>query len=184
MNVFDFDKTIYCSDSTVDFYLFCLKRHPGIIKYLPRQVWGIVKYKFRLCTKEFMKEAFFSFLGSIKDVDYEIDTFVKKNVCKIQKWYMDIHKKTDVVISASPEFIIEKFSQETTGFKVIASKVDKKTGKFQSLNCYGEEKVRRFRERFPEDNIECFYSDSHSDLPMAHIAKKAYLVKRGELTSF
>lgn len=184
MNVFDFDKTIYSADSTVDFYLFCLKRHPRIIKHLPLQVWGIVKYKVQLCTKEIMKENFFCFLKSIEDIDYEINVFVKSNVGKIQKWYLDMHGETDVVISASPEFLIEEFSKETTGFKVLASTVDKKTGEFKSRNCYGEEKVRRFKETFPEENIECFYSDSYSDLPMAKIAKKAYLVKNGKMTEF
>ena len=28
-NIYDFDKTIYDGDSTVDFFLFCLKREKG-----------------------------------------------------------------------------------------------------------------------------------------------------------
>lgn len=32
MNVYDFDKTIYAGDSTIDFYLFCLKRQPAILQ--------------------------------------------------------------------------------------------------------------------------------------------------------
>lgn len=184
MNVFDFDKTIYSTDSTVDFYLFCLKKYPIILKCLPKQILGILKYKLHCSTKENMKEAFFCFLSLLKDVDCEIDAFVKSNAYKIQQWYIDIHKETDVVISASPEFLIERFSRETTGFKVIASKVDKKTGQFQSQNCYGEEKVKRFREEYPVEDIECFYSDSSSDLPMAKIAKQAYLVKRDKFLNY
>ena len=32
MNVFDFDKTIYDGDCTVDFYMYCLKKYPVIYK--------------------------------------------------------------------------------------------------------------------------------------------------------
>ena len=176
MRVFDFDGTIYRSDSTVDFYLYCVKNHPLLIRYLPRQTYGILKYKFHRSTKEQMKEAFFSFLCGIKDVDCEIDVFVKKNLYKMQSWYMDSGNKEDLVISASPRFLIEKFSEKTTGFAVIATEVDKNTGKFLSRNCYGKEKIRRFREQFPEAAIEEFYSDSDSDMPMAEIAEKAYKV--------
>ena len=35
VNLYDFDNTIYDGDSSVDFYLFCLKKKISIIKYLP-----------------------------------------------------------------------------------------------------------------------------------------------------
>ena len=38
MNVYDFDKTIYRGDSTKDFYFFLLRRHPVLIRYLPKQI--------------------------------------------------------------------------------------------------------------------------------------------------
>ena len=64
--------------------------------------------------------------------------------------------------------------------KVIASNVDKKTGKYYGVNCYGDEKVRRFMNEVGE-NIERFYSDSLSDRPMMALAEKAYLVKGDNL---
>lgn len=181
MNVFDFDKTIYRSDATVDFYLHCLKRHPGIIKCLPAQLYGILKYKFHRCSKEVMKENFFCFLKQLKDVDKDIDIFIKMNSYKIQKWYLSIQEKTDVVISASPRFLIDRFSKETSQFYVIASEVDKETGVFRSKNCYGGEKVRRFKKEFPNGVVDKFYSDSFSDLPMAKLARAPYLVERGKV---
>ena len=62
---------------------------------------------------------------------------------------------------------------------VLASPVDPRTGMFNGLNCHGPEKVRRFREVYPEAAVENFYSDSRSDTPMAEIAQKAWMV-RGE----
>ena len=44
-------------------------------------------------------------------------------------------------------------------------------------NCKGEEKVRRFYARFPGGKIDTFYSDSHSDDPLARLAQKSVLVK-------
>ena len=38
IDVYDFDGTIYDGDSTVDFTLFCLRRHPGVIAGLPRLI--------------------------------------------------------------------------------------------------------------------------------------------------
>jgi len=60
---------------------------------------------------------------------------------------------------------------------MMASKVNKKTGKYSGVNCHGEEKVRRFYEEFPDGEIEKFYSDSYSDTPLAQIAKESYMVK-------
>ena len=99
----------------------------------------------------------------------------------IEQWYLDIKKPDDVVISASPEFLL-RIPIENLGIgTLIASRVDMKTGEYDGLNCYGEEKPQRFAEYFGEgweglsDN---FYSDSYSDTPMARIAKRAYIIKK------
>ena len=55
------------------------------------------------------------------------------------------------------------------------------SGKYIGENCHGKEKVRRFREEFGEAQIDAFYSDSHSDDPMAETAKKAFLIKGEEI---
>ncbi|MBQ3300653.1 MAG: hypothetical protein IJH04_00615, partial [Eggerthellaceae bacterium] len=36
MDVYDFDGTLYWGDSTADFLKWCVKRHPRIIRTLPR----------------------------------------------------------------------------------------------------------------------------------------------------
>lgn len=37
MNVYDFDDTIFRGDSTRAFWAYCLKRAPGLVRFLPRQ---------------------------------------------------------------------------------------------------------------------------------------------------
>ena len=81
----------------------------------------------------------------------------------------------DLVISASPEFLLKPL-EETLHITVIASRVSPIDGKTTGENCYHAEKVRRFREQYPDGTIEEFYSDSYSDEPLALLAEKAYIV--------
>ena len=60
----------------------------------------------------------------------------------------------------------------------IDSEVDKHSGKIDGENCHGKEKVRRFYERYPDGHSDEFYSDSMSDLPMAEISDRAFMLKK------
>ena len=44
--------------------------------------------------------------------------------------------------------------------------------------------MRRLRENRPEVEIEQFYSDSMNDLPLAKLARSAYMVKGDERKPF
>lgn len=181
MNVYDFDKTIYSGDSTVDFYLFCLGRHPGIIKMFPSQFAATVKYFAKNADKTGMKEGFFSFLTCVPNVEGEVNLFWSKNERKIKHWYLAQKRVDDVIISASPEFLLQPACERIGVSHLIASKVDVKTGKFLSVNCGGKEKVIRFQEEFPESTIEKFYSDSESDRPTAGLAMEAFFVNKDQV---
>ena len=87
--------------------------------------------------------------------------------------------KLIIVESPSKAETITKFLGK--GVKVIASKVDKKTGKFLLKNCHDYEKVRRLDEAYPNTKIDKFYSDSYADKPLMDIANQAFLVKKNEL---
>ena len=67
---------------------------------------------------------------------------------------------------------------------MIASQVDPKTGLYTGINCRDEEKVRRFRERYGDAEIDDFYSDSQHDIPLAKLAKRAFLVENGDITDW
>lgn len=176
MNVYDFDKTLYPGDSTVDFYLFCLKKKPSLLQFLPKQITGVVRYKFKKCDKTAMKQAFFCFLAGI-DTPSMVEAFWRNNR-RLAPWYQP--EAEDVVISASPRFLIQPFCSAIGITHVIASEVDEKTGRFQSPNCRGEEKVLRFRTLFPVKTVDGFYSDSLSDTPMARLAEKPFFIRQGK----
>ena len=181
MNVFDFDKTIYNGDSTTHFCIFIACRHPRVILDFIAALPLAVGYKIGRNTKTQMKERLYRAFSRIFDIECEVELFWDKHFDRIEAWYLEIKKPDDVVISASPEFLLEIPIKKLGIGTLIASRVDMKTGKYTGLNCWGEEKPKRFAEHFGEgweslsDN---FYSDSYSDTPMAKIAKKAYIIKK------
>ena len=116
---------------------------------------------------------------AVKEADEQQISFIendKYSITKIKEFYKKQKCSNDVIISASPEFLIAEVSK-MLGVRYIASKVNTTTGALESKNCRGSEKVRRFKEQYPYENIENFYSDSLSDIFMAKESKRAYLIK-------
>ena len=175
MNVYDFDGTIYDGDSSIDFYLFCLKKNPKILRYLLEQIKAATLYKFNKISKTEMKEKFFVFLNDL-NIDNILNEFWEKKKTKIKKWYLEKKQKDDLIISASPEFLIRPICEKIGIRNLIASKVNPSTGKFEDENCKGKKKVELFRKIYKDKSIEEFYSDSLSDEPLANIANNAYFV--------
>lgn len=181
MNVYDFDGTIYGGDSTVDFYSFCLRKRPAILIRAPRQGWGVLRRAAGAIDTRRMKEAFFSFLPLLEAPEALADLFWQTRQARIRNWYLEQREESDIVISASPEFLLAPICARLEIRPPVATRMDPKSGRIQGLNCKGEEKVRRFRERFPEGRIEKFYSDSLTDAPLAALAEEAFLVKKNRL---
>ena len=178
LNVYDFDGTIYNGDSTADFYKFCVKRHPLALLSLPGAGAYFFAYKLSLCSKTRFKEVFYRFLRHIPDIEAALSAFWEARESGIQDWYLEKKQQTDIIISASPEFLLEPICQKL-GVTLIASRVDRRTGKTRGENCRGQEKVKRLYEAAPGCEIGEFYSDDLSDAPLAALAKSAFLVKDG-----
>ena len=180
MNVYDFDKTIYDGDSTVDFWKWCLKRYPKTRRDLLAQgLWGI-GFGLKLIPKTRFKENFYRFLARLPDTEAAVEIFWKEHKCKIKKWYLETKRPDDVIISASPEFLLTPICSELGVERMMASRVDPATGVYNGTNCHGEEKVRRYRAKFGPAQIHEFYSDSYSDTPLAKLAFDPILVKGNE----
>jgi len=181
MNVYDFDHTIYDGDSSVDFYLYVLKKKPYLIILLPYQLFGLIFYFFNICTKERMKEYFFVFLRFIP-VHEMVFNFWKQNLGKIKTWYLNQKNNKDVIISASPEFLLAPLVCGQLNVSLIASEINEKTGKFLGKNCYGQEKIIRLIAMYPKAVVSKFYSDSYTDAPLAEIAEDAFLIHNNTIT--
>lgn len=176
MNVYDFDNTIYKGDSTAQFYKFCLFRHPKILILSPSLLCAFFKYKHKTITKTEFKQTMFKFLTFI-NLDKDLKEFWQSHKKNIKDWYIQNKQADDVIISASPEFLLKPICDELGIKHLLGSPVDSKTGKYTGINCSEEEKVKRFYNLYNSATIENFYSDSYNDTPLAKIAIKSYLVK-------
>ena len=175
MNVYDFDNTIYRGDSSGHFCIYCFSRYPKTLLTLPKTAITFLRYKAGKCPLTQFKQQLFSFMRFLPNAESVIDKFWAKHEKNIKDWYL-AQKSDDIIISASPEFLLTPVCGRL-GVRLIASPVDIRTGTFSGLNCRDEEKVRRLDKQYPGTVIDNFYSDSYADTPLAKLAKNAYMVK-------
>lgn len=180
MNVFDWDKTIYDGDCSIDFYKYCLKRFKKISKFWPKQAKAASLYKLGKITKTEMKTVFYEYFTAIPNIKVVVQEFWDAHDYKIKDWYYEMQREDDLIISASPEFLLEPICKKLN-VALIASVVDPATGRNLKENCYGSEKVVRMKEHYDISQMEEFYSDSYSDDPLAQYATKAFYVVGNEL---
>lgn len=182
INIYDFDKTIYDGDSSVDFYFYCLSRKKSLIFNLPKVLIAYFLYFLKLKNKTYVKEVFFSFVKYFDDIDSIIEEFWINNKKKIKQFYLDKNHDKDIIISASPYFLLKPISLDLKVKDLIASDVSKKTGKFHKENCKGENKVVYLKKKYNDFVVNEVYTDSYSDRPIIELGQKAFLVKKNKIT--
>ena len=182
VTIYDFDHTIYDGDASVDFYLYSVLHQPSLLKYVPYQGWHILLYILGLHSRKAFKERFFVFLKSLKNTDKAVDKFWQRNARKIKGWYLSRDHSSDVIISASPDFLLRPMSDTLGVHALIATNMDRKTGTINGENCRGEEKVLRLERELGKIKVESTYSDSLSDMPIFNLANNAYVVRNNSLT--
>lgn len=184
MNVYDFDNTIYDGETIVDFYLFCLKKDRSVIKYLPAVFIFLLRYKLGLLSLKELEKKAAKYVNKIFYDSSFTDSLVKEfwniNEHKIKTFYKFMHKSDDVIISASCNLILDEICERIGVKHCLCSEIDAKTGEILRI-CYRANKPEIFRQNFPCDEIDRFYTDSKNDLPMIRIAKEAFLVKGNKI---
>ncbi len=181
MNAYDFDKTIYDGDCTFDFFLHCFLRFSGVRRYSLSLIGPGILFLAHRLDKTLWKQVFFGFLARVPEVELEVLLFWDRNERFIKPLYHRRKRPDDMILSASPEFLLWPIVSRLGLTALIASRVDPHTGKYAGLNCHGEEKLKRLRAEMPGARIDQFYSDSKSDAPLAKTAKRAYLVKGAKI---
>lgn len=179
MNVYDFDKTVFYPDSSFCFVQFCLRHYPrAVLNALPGVLRvGLHKYLKQAKMRE-LKEQIFSFLPALDSVDQIVEDFWKEYKKNLTPWYLRQKRADDVIISASPEFLLRPITEELD-VRLIATRMDPYSGRIIGNNCHDVEKVCRYLKEYPDEKVDSFYSDSLSDSPMAWFADEAWLVKNG-----
>lgn len=180
MNVYDFDNTIYNGESVFDFYLFCVRRYPSLIRYVFVILFAWLRYRLLLLSRERLmalaEKYALRFVAKVKNVEELVSFFWDKNQKKIKEFYLNSKKDDDVVVSASVGFLLHEICNRLGIKGCVCSEVNTSSGEILRL-CYRQNKPGYFLNAFPEGSIENFYSDSMNDLPMMKLAKNAYLVK-------
>lgn len=184
MILYDFDGTIYDGDSSVDFFKYCVKHNKKIYKRFPKMILAFFRYKTKYINITECKEELFSFLNDVENIDKMAENFWKENEKKVKKFYLEKDHSNDIIISASPEFLLKPICNKLKVKDLIASNVDKHNGKFYEPNNSEEVKVKNFYQKYPKAIIKEMYSDSNNDKPLLDLAEKSYFVKKNKLYDY
>lgn len=176
---FDFDGTLFLKDSFIDFALFAVGKKNFLGALFFASPW-LVGWKLGIISNSKAKEKLFSLL--YKGIDYTRFTElcrlyadrIEQNTMPRMMEQLMRHQAVGhrvVIVSASVADWIRPWAERHGIEKVIATEAEINpvtnclTGGFSTPNCYGEEKVRRLKTKFPYfDTFETWaYGDSKSD---------------------
>lgn len=184
VNVYDFDKTIYRSDSGVDFILFSLKKYPlKVLKSIFKTIPILIMFLFK--KKNFMdvKSSIVYYINEI-DLDKLLKQFWDTHESYINDFYKEKHDKTDVIISANYEFLLIPICKRLGVQNLIATSYDFNEKKLIGTHSKGKEKIKLFYERYPNFKMNTTYSDAKVDIPLLEEGKNAFVVKKGNLIKY
>lgn len=179
----------------MEFYIFMIKKSPGLIIHAPRAVISAFLYAVRVLDSKIAKENFIAFIDGIKEEKMQelVEEFYEKRLSKIiYSDAIDTIKKLKAegykvyLISASAEFYLNELYKIKEVDKIIGTRFTSVGGKYSRKmageNCKGEEKVKRLMEVLKEENIEVdfknsyMFSDSLADMPLFNLVGNPYLI--------
>lgn len=184
IDIYDFDKTIVPFDSGSLFCLYCAVHYPWIIICLPVILIAGILMLCRAISFTNFKKTCFMFVPLIP-LNRAVKGFWDRHEKKTHKWFFE-RKRPCVVISASPDFLLEEIAERLHFDYLICTKHSRKTGIIIGENCRDGEKVRRFHEKFKNAEVIDVYSDSlKHDKPIFSLAKgQCYHIVNGEPKPF
>jgi putative flippase GtrA len=144
---------------------------------LPRQIWVLLCCWFGARTQAAFWQEFYAYFQFVPDVDHLASRFWDaRRLRKLNSAYLAVRREGDLIISSSPECLLKPISR-TLGIGFVGSAVDSQTGACHWLGCCATEKLRRFRQQFPKEKIEVYWSTRISDHPVAREAEERRIVR-------
>jgi len=184
MNVYDFDNTLYNGESGVHMFFYYLKKRPGLVRYAPQVLRGVIDYKRgRINFDQAIERVggvLRPFLEGIEDFRADARDFWDRHERRLYPFYQQLHQPDDLIISAGPEQSLREVCARLGVSNYIGSVINEITSQLE-FACFRENKVKAFRERYPGRQIDNFYTDSMNDKPLMDISKHVFLVKKGEI---
>lgn len=185
VDIYDFDKTVVPFDSALKYWGFCMVHNPWIILLLPFQfIWGMMMLTHIISVRTCKKVAFLyiRLINNEKNVKKYWDKYEKY----VYDWFKpENRKRTTVIISASPDFLIEEIARRMKVDYVICTTHDRKHGIMRSEVCRHAEKVRRFRGSVARRGSHGRLQRQHkSDRYIFALGKRDFLVTKGKIEEF
>lgn len=183
---FDFDGTITKKDTLIEFIKFSRGRkafYIGFFKYAPL----LFLMKIHLYSNWLVKQKIFAHFyakESYQNFKAICKSFFQCNKCLVYSQAIkciENHKKegdTVVIVTASIEDWVIYFAQWLGVDDVIGTKIEvvdgNLSGQFFTKNCYGQEKVNRLIEKYPNRNEYelIVYGDSRGDKELLSYANQ------------
>ncbi len=176
MNVYDFDETIFEGDSEDRFFVFLSKRK-GF--RLCRPIYKFLEFftkKHGPAARTWARQIQYRFLTRVDDIDAMLDEYWDEAEQYIKPWYLEQKRSDDIIASGTPAFLMEPIVRRLGIQGLIATDMDKHTGKINGSFAVDKYKMQYFAEKYDPTEIEKFYSDAYSDHFLAEAAKEAYFI--------
>ena len=190
IHAFDFDGTLTRRDTLIEFIRYVKGNKEFLIGFL-KHLHLLIMMKLGIMpnwkTKRIIFQYFFGGMTLEKFNEY-CEKFAKEKASLLRKKGMTAVNKAVmdgdqvVIISASIENWVEPFFrfQVSNNINIIGTKIQvvdgKLTGRFLTKNCYGEEKVRRLLEQYPDrkEYKLVAYGDSRGDHALLDFADEGH----------
>lgn len=190
IHAFDFDGTLTRRDTLLEYIRYVKGNKEFLIGFL-KHLHLLIMMKLGIMpnwkTKRIIFQYFFGGMTLEKFNEYcekfakeKASLLRKKGMVAVNKAVMDGDQV--VIISASIENWVEPFFrfQVSNNINIIGTKIQvvdgKLTGRFLTKNCYGEEKVRRLLEQYPDrkEYKLVAYGDSRGDHALLDFADEGH----------
>jgi phosphoserine phosphatase len=179
--VYDFDKTLTDRDTLFGFYKF--QAFKSVFYYCKILIYFacMLLAKIKLISNDRLKNIGIQlFLKNLSDEEFKSKCENYKHAIAYNFLYENTNfskLENTYIISASFEDYIKPIFPKH--IQVVGSKLNPIQCTL-SFNCYGQNKVAALA-KFDIREIDIFYTDSISDLPLVKMAKKTILVKKNKL---
>lgn len=199
IGIFDIDFTITKRETLIQFYIFMIKRNPGLIKHLPRSLGAFFLYSIKYYDEKKVKQAFLRFIVGIAEKEMEIlvkefysevlsNIFYEDAISMIKK--LKNENCLIYLISASPEFYLKEMYAIPEVDKIIGTEIMINDGRFVAEilgdNNKGHIKVKKLMNEIEKEELEVdwensyMFSDSISDAPLLNLVGNPYLINYGK----
>lgn len=184
MKVFDFDNTIYRGESPVDFCFYMIRENKKIIRYVPTIIFSLIGYKLHLMKKEKLESLTNEFLENVMDdpdsLSDSVRRFWETHYHKLDLNILRLIEPDDVIITASPTFIMNGVSGKLRTNNILGTEIDLQKKRLTWYN-FGENKVERYRSIYGYRHIDAVYTDSFYDEYLMGISREVYIVRHGNV---